>query len=185
MVMRRDLDRPLQVPRAKIPITVRPATDADATAILGLVSELAGYERGNRELFLRLGIGTCHLAVTERDEPCYMQWLIGPEQNPLLEAHTHLPMLKDGEALLENAFTPAAFRGQDIMSEAMAQIAARASELGARWVLTMVSAANLASIEGCIRAGFEPHMLRTDRWRLLRHEIRYSSVPPGYEPTAN
>jgi RimJ/RimL family protein N-acetyltransferase len=69
-------------------------------------------------------------------------------------------MLRDSEALLENAFTPAAFRGQGIMSAAMAQIATQASQMGARWVLTVVSELNLGSIRGCIRAGFRPHLLR-------------------------
>jgi hypothetical protein len=183
--MRRDLEAPLQAPRARIPIAVRPATRDDVAGIRALVSELDGYDRSNRELFLRVGLGSCYVAVTERAEVCYMQWLIGPEHNPLLEAHTHLPTLKHGEALLENAFTPTAFRGQGIMSAGMAEIAAQAAQLGARWVLTVVSELNLASIKGCTRAGFAPYMLKTDRWRLLRREIRYGSLPAGYEPSAN
>jgi hypothetical protein len=183
--MIRDLEAPLQAPRAKIPIAVRPATRDDAAAILERISELAGYDRSNRELFLRMGIGTCYVAVTERDELCYMQWLIGREHNLLLAEHTHLPTLEHSEALLENAFTPAGFRGQGIMSAAMAQIAAEASKLGARWVLTVVSELNLASIKGCVRAGFQPHMLKMDRWRLLRHQIRYTGVPERYEPPQN
>jgi hypothetical protein len=185
LVMIRDLEAPLEPPRAKIPIAVRPATSDDAPAILERISELAGYDRSNRELFLVVGIGTCYVAVTERDEVCYMQWLIAPEHNALLAEHTRLPTLQDSEALLENAFTPAAFRGQGIMSAAMAQIAARASELGARWVLTVVSEPNLASIKGCIRAGFQPHMLKLDRWRMLRRQVRYIVLPPGYEPPTN
>jgi RimJ/RimL family protein N-acetyltransferase len=182
--MIRDLEAPLEPPRAKIPIAVRPATAEDAPAILERISELTGYDRINRELFLGVGIGTCYVAVTQWDEVCYMQWLIAPEHNALLAEHTHLPTLKNSEALLENAFTPTAFRGQGIMSAAMAQIAARASELGARWVLTVVSEPNLASIKGCIRAGFQPHMLKQDRWRMLRHQVSYTALPQGYEPPA-
>jgi RimJ/RimL family protein N-acetyltransferase len=185
LVMIRDLEAPLEPPRAKLPVAVRPATPDDAPAILERISELAGYDRSNRELFLQAGIGTCYVAVTERDEVCYMQWLIGPDHNALLAEHTRLPALQDSEALLENAFTPAAFRGQGIMSAAMAQIAARASALGARWVLTVVAEPNLASIKGCIRAGFQPHMLKLDRWRMLRHQVRYTALPPGYEPPTN
>jgi GNAT superfamily N-acetyltransferase len=180
VVLRRDLELPLQPPRAKIPITVRSAEAADAPTILRLVSELQGYDRSNRELFLDLRIGTCYLAVTEQGEICYAQWLIAQEHSRLLERHTNLPTPKHREALLENAFTPAAFRGQGIMSAAMAEIAARASALGARWVLTVVSERNVASIKGCTRAGFEPYMLKLDRWRLLRHEVRYVPLPPGY-----
>ena len=181
VVLRRDLERPLEPPQAKIPITVRPAEAADGPAISALVAELSGYDRSNRERFLRLGIGTCYVAVTEQGDICYAQWLIGPEDNALLEQHTTLPRPKPGEALLENAFTPAAFRGQGIMSAAMAEIAARGSTLGARWVLTVVSERNVPSLKGCLRAGFEPYMLKLDRWRLFRRDIRYTWLPAGYQ----
>jgi hypothetical protein len=158
--MIRDLEAPLQAPRARIPIAVRPATRDDASPIRERIAELGGSDRGDRELFLRLEIGTCYVAVTEPGELCYMQWLVGPEHNALLAEHTSLPMLEEAEALLENAFTPAAFRGQGIMSAAMAQIAAQASQMGARWVLTVVRELNLGAMTGCVRAGFRPHLLR-------------------------
>jgi hypothetical protein len=180
VVLRRDLDRPLASPQARTPITVRPATAADRACVSALLSELSGYERSTRERFLEHRIGTCYVAVNGAEEVCYMQWLIGPEHSHLLAAYTNLPTLQDHEALLENAFTPVAFRGQGIMAAAMAQIAVRGSELGARWTLTVVREDNLPSIKGCIRAGFEPYMLKLDGWRLLRHEIRYTGLPPGY-----
>jgi RimJ/RimL family protein N-acetyltransferase len=183
VVLRRDLELPLEAPRPKIPITVRAAQDGDVAGALAAMSELSGYDRANRELFLEAGIGTCYLAVSEDGEICYMQWLIGPEHNDLLAAHTHLPILKRGEALLENAFTPTAFRGRGIMASAMAQIAERGADLGARWVLTVVSEDNVASLKGCARAGFEPYMLKLDRWLLLRHQVRYTTLPPGYAAT--
>jgi RimJ/RimL family protein N-acetyltransferase len=183
LVLRRDLEMPLEQPRARIPIAVRPAQATDAPTILKLVSELPGYDRSNRELYVDLGIGTCYVAVTGQGEICFMQWLIGPEHGRLLETHTSLPVPEHREALLENAFTPAAFRGQGIMSAAMAEIAARASTLGARWVLTVVSELNAASIKGCRKAGFEPYMLKLDRWRLLRHQVRYIPLPAGYSPS--
>jgi RimJ/RimL family protein N-acetyltransferase len=179
VVLRRDLTQKLEPAPAQIPITVRPADDADLPRILAAVSELTGSERAGRERFLALGIGTCYVAVTDADEICYMQWLAGPEDNDLLRAHTHLPLLEPGEALLENAFTPTGFRGRGIMASAMAQIAARASERGARWVLTVVAEDNIASIKGCRRAGFDPYLRTGDQWRLLRRHIRYTDVPSG------
>jgi hypothetical protein len=180
VVLRRDLERPLQAPRAKIPIAVRAAEEADWPAISELVSELSGYDRSNRELFVSAGIGTCYVAVTEQGDICYMQWLVGPEDNGWLGEHSSLPQPKPGEALLENAYTPAAFRGLGIMSAAMAEVASHGSELGARWVLTVVSELNLPSIKGCLNAGFEPYMRKLDHWRLFRHEIVYTALPAGY-----
>jgi GNAT superfamily N-acetyltransferase len=180
VVLRRDLDRPLASPQARTPITVRPVTAADRARVSALLSELSGYERSTRERFLELGIGTCYVAVNEDAAICYLQWLVAPEHNDLLASHTNLPTLHDHEALLENAFTPVAYRGQGIMAAAMAQIATRGIELGARWALTVVREDNLPSLKGCVRAGFEPYMLKLDGWRLLRHEIRYTRLPPAY-----
>jgi GNAT superfamily N-acetyltransferase len=180
VVLRRDLDRPLTPPPAKTPITVRPATAADRARVSALLCELTGYDRSTRERFLELGIGTCYVAVNQEGEICYTQWLVGAEDNDLLASYTHLPTLDRHEALLENAFTPKAFRGQGIMAAAMAQIAGCAVALGARWTLTVVREDNLPSIKGCIKAGFEPYMLKLDGWRLLRHEIRYAELPADY-----
>jgi hypothetical protein len=181
VVLRRDLERPLATPRAKVPISVRAAADRDVLQIRALLSELSGYDRSTRELFLELQIGTCYVAVNGDAEICYMQWLVRPEHNQLLDAYTNLPILNDREALLENAFTPRAFRGLGIMSSAMAQIAERGAQFGARWVITVVSEDNVPSIKGCRKAGFEPCMLKLDGWRLLRHQIRYTDLPDGYE----
>jgi hypothetical protein len=180
VMLRRDLDRPLATPTAKVPIDVRPAADRDVRQIRALLSELSGYDRSTRERFLDLQIGTCYVAVNGDAEICYMQWLVGPEHNQLLDSYTNLPILKDREALLENAVTPRAFRGLRIMSAAMAQIAERGAQLGARWVITVVSEDNVPSIKGCRNAGFEPCMLKLDGWRLLRHQIRYTDLPDGY-----
>jgi RimJ/RimL family protein N-acetyltransferase len=69
------------------------------------------------------------------------------------------PALGHDEALLEGAYTPPQHRGLGIMSAAMAMIAERADELGARHVLTFVGEDNIPSLKGCRRAGFHPHMM--------------------------
>jgi hypothetical protein len=180
VVLRRDLAKPLKTPAARIPLRVREATDADGAQIRTLFMELSGSDRRTRERFLELRIGTCYVAVDDEEQVCYVQWLVGPEHNRLLDAHTNLPLLQDGEALLENAFTPAALRGRGIMSCAMAQIAERATELPARWVITVVSENNVPSIKGCVKAGFDPYRLKLDGWRALRHRICYTDLPSGY-----
>ena len=179
-MLRRDLDRPLPLPAAKVPISVRAAGEADHAAIVALLAELSGTDRTQRERFLQLPIGTCYVAADGDADICYMQWLVGPDHNDVLAAHTNLPRLEHGEALLENAFTPAAHRGKGIMSAAMAQIAAHGADLGARFVLTVVREANAASLKGCVRAGFEPYMLKLDGWRMLHRDIRYTDLPPEY-----
>src|SRR5215207_3533194 len=101
VVLRRDLERPLVAPRAKIPINVRAADDGDGPRISALLSELSGDDSSARKRFLDRRIGTCYVAVDERGDICYTQWLVGPEHNDLLASCTNLPILDDREALLE------------------------------------------------------------------------------------
>jgi GNAT superfamily N-acetyltransferase len=85
------------------------------------------------------------------------------------------------EALLEGAHTPVAYRGKGIMAEAMALIAERARDFGARYVLTFVEHDNVASLKGCKKAGFAPHLIRHDQvflFHLLRR-LRFEPFPTG------
>jgi hypothetical protein len=44
----------------------------------------------------------------------------------------------------------------------------------------VVSEENIPSLKGCLRAGFEPYMLKLDGWLALRHLVRYTDLPAGY-----
>jgi RimJ/RimL family protein N-acetyltransferase len=112
--------------------------------------------------------------------------------NDFIQSLGGFPQLAPNEALLENAYTPANYRGLGIMSAAMALIAERAADFGARYVLTFVDEQNTPSLKGCERSGFHPHMLhhrmqkgfgviRKDRFEMLRagdprRAIRFCSV---------
>lgn len=174
----RDLSRPLKQPSAKIPISVRPLGQRDVAPLFTLYGEAdTAHERS--EAALRLGFVTAgarrgYVAIDERNGmPCYVQWLFGVEDNRFIKGLKGFPPLEAGEALLENAYTPPAYRGFGIMSEAMALIAERAVEVGARQVLTFVGLENIASLKGCQRAGFNPHILHRcvrSAFGLIRHD---------------
>lgn len=159
--LRRDLDLPFGAPDAAIPIVVRPLRPRDAAVLLeGDRLDADGrYERTARRNLLAAEIPTCWVAATNDDRPCYMQWLIGARDNARIQAYWggRFPMLAPDHALLEGAFTPEAYRGRGIMPAAMARIAERAADLGARFVVTFVDAGNAASLKGSERAGFRPH----------------------------
>jgi hypothetical protein len=87
------------------------------------------------------------------------------------------PILAPDEALIEGAFTPESHRGLGIMPRAMALIAERATDFGARYVLTFVGEDNIPSLKGCKRAGFAPYMLRKTDWRLLRPRANFLPLP--------
>jgi RimJ/RimL family protein N-acetyltransferase len=110
-----------------------------------------------------------------------MQWLIPSSENDKIQAFYRdiFPRLKEDEALLEGAYTADDFRGQGVMASAMAQIAERASDLGARKVITFVSERHIASLKGCKRAGFVPYVMRREKYRLFRHRVTFTSLPEG------
>jgi hypothetical protein len=180
--LRRDLDVPHTPPEALIPIAVRAIREEDTDFILGSETSLTPEEKWDRASRLRLlksGVGTCYVAVNGEDEPCYTQWLFSSRNNDFLRSYFHgsFPVLTADTALLENAFTPTAFRGQRIMSAAMSRIAEQARSVGARYVITFVGFGNTASLKGCARAGFEPYLVRNRRWVMLKSEVTFQPMP--------
>jgi hypothetical protein len=107
---------------------------------------------------------------------------MGPEHNEAIADFFdgRFPRLCCDEALLENAYTPLAYRGKGIMPAAMAMIAERAFQMGRRYVLTFVSRDNIPSIKGCTMAGFRPYVVRNDT-HILFHlfKRRYFSKLPA------
>ena len=165
----RDLTEPLQTPKAKIAITVRRLKERDLAALFTLGDGQPLDERLEvawRRAFIAKGARRGYVAVdTRTDTPCYVQWLFGADDNDFIAHVGGFPLLASHQALLENAYTPPAYRGLGIMSEAMALIAEHATWIGAREVLTFVDQYNVASLKGCRRAGFYP--------RLLHHRTRF------------
>lgn len=180
--LQRDLDVPFAAPAATIPITVRPATPVEIATMLNVDDHgLTPDELRERRSLLESGIPQAFVAVTEDGQPCYMQWLMTSSDNDRIQRlfNGSFPRLGDDEALLEGAYTPPAFRGLRIMPSAMAQIAERARDFGARWVLTFVVPDNVPSLKGCKRSGFVPRLLKRDGWRLFRRRMTFGRLPDG------
>lgn len=180
--LQRDLDVPFAAPAAAIPMTVRRATRDEIAAILAVDDHgLTPDELRERQSLLASGIPHAYVAVTEDGQPCYMQWLMTSADNDRIQAlfNGSFPRLAEDEALLECAYTPPQFRGLRIMPAAMARIAERASELGARRVLTFVVPENIPSLKGCQRSGFVPHLQKNDCWKIFRRLITFDRLPEG------
>lgn len=180
--LRRDITVPFPAPDAMLPITVRPIRESDVETLLEAgADEMSGEAQRERLIRLRMieaKLPTCYVAVTEDDEPTYMQWLIGPEDNDKIQEifGDRFPRLQPDEMLLEGAFTLEKWRGKKIMAAAMARVAERAADHGARWVITFVGADNIPSLKGCKRAGFEPYVERTGTWRLFRYRSEFAPL---------
>ena len=182
--LRRDLRIPIKHPKAKIPISVREMRESDLPAMFD--SKVTLHRREQVELHARKShyeakIPRCYVAIDERNgTPCYFQWLMGPQENAKIQAlfpPGWFPTLKADEALLENAYTPVAYRGNGIMSAAMALIAEEADALGCRYVITFVERDNIPSLKGCHNAGFLPYLVRNEKRYLANNIIRRSFSP--------
>jgi hypothetical protein len=182
--LRRDLSAPWRAPTAKLGITVRPLAPGDDLSFLDVqeagLTDSQVFTRLGQLRLIEAGLGTCYVAIAPDGKPCYMQWLIPSSENARVRAFfgNLYPRLNPDEALLEGAYTPEAYRGRGIMASAMAQIAERAAELGARWVVTFVDEPNVPSIKGCERAGFTAYVRRVETFRLFRRTIAFVPSPP-------
>jgi hypothetical protein len=143
------------------------------------------FWRLTQQRLLHSGLQTCYVAIGPDGKPCFMQWVILASDNDGLRSTfgNLYPTLATNEALLEGAFTPDTSRGLGVMSAAMAQIAERAAEGGARWVITFVDEHNVASVKGCLRAGFTPYVKRLERFTLFRRRVTFASLQPGAIPS--
>ena len=163
--LRRDLDVAFTAPKARIPLSIRPLADRDVPVLFpadqSALDDKERLELGWRKAFLDSGISQCFVAVDDRNgEPCYFQWLIGPEENDRLAPLKQFHRLAPDEALLENAYTPVHYRAKGIMPAAMAQIAEFARDSGLRYVTTFVGVENTPSLKGCMKAGFHINLTR-------------------------
>jgi GNAT superfamily N-acetyltransferase len=179
--LRRDLRQPFEKPTAKIPISVRPIASSDDMSALDPEPDLPPDEAmsrlGQRRL-LGSGLRVCYVAIAPDGKPCYMQWAIPAAENGRMRAvfGNLYPQLQQDEALLEGAYTPTAYRGKGIMGAAMAQVAERAADFGARWVITFVDERNSASVKGCVRAGFSPYLRRHEKFRWFYRHIEFEPI---------
>lgn len=166
--LRRDLSMYFPIPRAQIDVSVYETSKVAVESLASQTHALSAREQ--REIALRLkcakaNMGRCYIAFTNPGgKACFVQWVFDADDNQWIQSffRRRFPLLKQGEVLFENAYTPPPFRGLGVMSSAMATIAAQEAALGARYGLTFVSHDNIASLKGCSKAGFHPYTSRHD-----------------------
>ena len=167
--LRADLDKLPEVPPARIPVRMEardPATFSGFKDELTRVS--GGLGLAQRQNLCAARVQTLYVAVDDSGEPIYAQWLVRSHEQHALHRATHglFPELRDGEALVEGAYTFASFRKLGVMADGMMQLLVRARASGDRTVFTYVADGNVASLRGCARVGFVPDHLRLDMCRL-------------------
>ncbi|MCK5571538.1 MAG: GNAT family N-acetyltransferase, partial [Bacteroidetes bacterium] len=154
-------------------LTIRPVRSGEVPSILDFrewgITGAERHDRILRSLMLQEGIQTCYVAEDSRGDPCFIQWLIWPDQNQKLERYLGgwYPLLSPDEVLIEYAYTAPDRRGRGIMPAATSCILAEAREGGARTAITFIPAGNKGSLRIHLRMGFTPFLLHVEKRRLL------------------
>jgi RimJ/RimL family protein N-acetyltransferase len=153
-------------------ITVRPAQHSDVTRVIDLkepdLPRREQHDRIRRHRMLESGIQTCYVGAGPDGVPCFVQWLILPDQNSRLREvfGGWYPPLLDGEAMVECVYTHPSRRGQGVMSDATPQLLRIARDQGMHTVVTFVPTTNARSLYIHLRMGFVPYLLHLERRRL-------------------
>jgi hypothetical protein len=63
------------------------------------------------------------------------------------------------------------------MGAAMAAIAEKGLQSGARYAVTYVQKDNIAAIKGCALANFYPYMTREEKWRIFSFTESFRDLP--------
>ncbi|MFP3915046.1 MAG: hypothetical protein ACLFWM_09240 [Actinomycetota bacterium] len=189
----RDLAVPFQVSPARIEIGVRPLEERDLAELLDPAEGDSPLQLERQRRLLDSGIPRCWVAVDAEDRPCFMVWLIRPDQNARMRQvfGPEFPALEPDEVLLERGFTPRRHRGQRVGPQALSLITETAHP-AYRWAWAFVAVDNVAALKLVDRAGFRPAALRRSKWRLLHHSTQFHpltpeaqaegiDLPPGHE----
>jgi GNAT superfamily N-acetyltransferase len=179
--LRCDLRSDLPAPAAKIPLTVRPLRPDDRELLRpeeGTDSPEDFYERLLRLRLFDSGLQTCYGAFTDDGRLAYVQWLIEPSQNDLVQGlfDSAFPRLEADEVLLEGAYTFPFVRGQGVMAAAMAAVTAEGKGRGFATAWTFVGEHNVPSLKGCRKAGYAEEVRRLEQWRLFRHSFSFGPL---------
>jgi hypothetical protein len=178
--LRRDATLPFSLPKPGMSLEIRPIEAADASLLS--TASLQTHDVGLQATsLLESGIRTGYVAVTKDGQVCYLQFLVDSSQNARLQALFGgiVPPLAPDEALLEAAFSPPRFRGRGIMLHVLPELARKAEDLGARWLVLYASVGDLPMLKACKWCGFQPSVLRRTSYRLFRRRLSFTPLAEG------
>jgi GNAT superfamily N-acetyltransferase len=178
VILRRDLTRPLS--RAPLPIafSIRPYRPEDVRSLFDPGAADEERERAVRERWMRRGMDRCYVATLADDRAVFMQWLCTSADNGALRSNFPSDRLEvePNTVLLEGAYTPPKFRRLPVMPAAMARIAERGRDFGARYAFVCVEESNRSMLRAAQWAGFAPWRLKRIRRRLLSCSFRFAEA---------
>ena len=173
--LQRELVSPIVARRPRHPLTVRPISPREQAPFASTsgVRGNGAIVRVNARYLFATGIETCYVALIDGEVPCYIQYLVLPDQNDKFAKAfgEPIPPLAPGEALLEFAFTLEQYRALGVMPYAVSELAKEAKLRGADRLVTWVPDSNPHVLRYLERIGFVPFAIRRERYRFLRRTI--------------
>lgn len=173
-MIKRDLSKEIKIPPSRINLSIRPYKESDHKYFPNLPED---------DRMLSENIDTCYVALTEEGIPCYRHWLIYPSQNEKMKKYfgDNLPLLKEGECMLERAFTIPEFRSKYVMPAASSMLANMAKNDGYKWVITCTHVDNIPTLKGAVKCDAVIYELQTIKWRFFKKSVTYSKVPEKFK----
>ena len=132
--------------------------------------------RLDAQRILDSGIRTFYVAVTEIDEPVFMQALIFAADNDRFDAAFGgmVPPLAPDDAMIDFAFTLEEYRASGAMPWTLQQLAELAREAGAKRLWAWLPEENVAMNRFFRRVGFTQRGVRRERYRLGRRTVSFA-----------
>ncbi len=163
-------------------VAVRPVRSGEVPRILDFteprLTRQEIHERVIRQQMLQAGIRTCYVAEEGVGNQCFIQWVIGSDQNELLRRRIRgwYPQLTPEEVLVEYAYTLPERRGTGIMPAVTSHLLEEARRGGARSAVAYVPYWNKRSMEIHLRMGFHPYLLFLEKRRFLTRIQRQTPI---------
>ncbi len=159
-VMYKRLDSPLREEKIKKRVSLGLINNDDLEVIIKSIESLDSDSRReliSRLLFYKSGFINCYAAKTKTNEIEYIQWLIYPDENHVIEKHysrIFSPLGKE-QVMLENAFTFPKFRGIGLLPNVTSMLLNIAKEAGYKSAVTYIRKDRIAALNEFMKMGFK------------------------------
>lgn len=178
--LRGELPLPEPPEAGQFRLEVRPVEPTDVERLVGDEASSSSLHSWRLRRLVDAGVPGGWVAVDGDGRPCFVLWVIGPENNERLRREigpTFRP-LGPGEVLLASGFTPSPHRGVR-MGEAAGKKILDIACPEARWAWAYTSTTNRAALISLVRAGFTPVVRMRSKWRFLRQTVDFEPLPAG------
>lgn len=177
-ILRRDMTIPLETPKAKLNLSIRKFHNDDIPKLLDFdspaINEQDRSDIVRRRFWLKENLQTCYAAATEDGMPCFMIWLMSPDQNDKIQTFFggDCLSLKDDEMLMEGAYVHPDVRNAGITAYVVKLLPELFADKQTRWIVTYIDPANVPAQRAAAKVGFQPFMEIEYTWRFFHKRTR-------------